>query len=161
MEKQRGDCKACNLPFFINEEEDIVEGEPYCSYCLPYIEKCIVCDKNYKGSSSRKVKENTVCAGCREKYKISKGSGITNGWLIKRFFIFSRDGFVCRYCGRSPLEDKIKLHCDHIIPRFRGGGNENDNLITSCEDCNHGKMCVMLEESLITKLKLRKVKGDI
>ena len=28
---------------------------------------------------------------------------------LTRFEIFARDGFKCRYCGRSPKEDNVKL----------------------------------------------------
>ena len=63
----------------------------------------------------------------------------------QRFRIFSRDGFTCRYCGRR--SDVIPLHLDHLIPVSRGGTNDDDNLITSCRDCNLGKGSRRIEES--------------
>ncbi|MDQ5943119.1 MAG: hypothetical protein QG572_1935 [Pseudomonadota bacterium] len=54
-----------------------------------------------------------------------------------RFEVFKRDGFTCQYCGAHP--PAVILHLDHIHPVAQGGGNENDNLITSCESCNQGK----------------------
>ena len=54
-----------------------------------------------------------------------------------RFTIFARDGFACRYCGRQ--SDEVKLVVDHLIPVAQGGGNEETNLLTSCEPCNQGK----------------------
>lgn len=54
-----------------------------------------------------------------------------------RFEIFKRDGFTCQYCGAHP--PAVILHVDHIHPVAKGGGNEDDNLITSCESCNQGK----------------------
>jgi len=56
-----------------------------------------------------------------------------------RFSIFARDGFRCRYCGRSPQEDEVKLVIDHVIPVSKGGTDEPGNLITSCAECNRGK----------------------
>jgi hypothetical protein len=54
-----------------------------------------------------------------------------------RFDVFKRDGFQCRYCGKQPPE--IILEVDHIIPRNKNGGDEIENLLTSCFDCNRGK----------------------
>ena len=54
-----------------------------------------------------------------------------------RFEVFKRDGFKCQYCGAHP--PAVLLHVDHITPVSRGGCNDEDNLITSCEPCNLGK----------------------
>lgn len=55
-----------------------------------------------------------------------------------RFRVLDRDGYRCRYCGRSAL-DGAKLHIDHIMPVARGGTNEESNLVTACQECNLGK----------------------
>lgn len=62
----------------------------------------------------------------------------------KRFEIFKRDGFTCQYCGAHP--PSVILHVDHINPVFLGGGNEIDNLVTSCQPCNLGKSATPLTE---------------
>jgi len=54
-----------------------------------------------------------------------------------RFEVFKRDGFVCGYCGSHP--PSVILEVDHIIPVAGGGENTEENLITSCFDCNRGK----------------------
>lgn len=54
-----------------------------------------------------------------------------------RFEVFKRDGFACQYCGAHP--PSVVLHADHIAPVVDGGGNDIDNLVTSCEPCNLGK----------------------
>jgi len=54
-----------------------------------------------------------------------------------RFDIFRRDKFTCQYCGRKPPD--VILEVDHITPASKGGGDEPENLITSCFDCNRGK----------------------
>jgi len=59
-----------------------------------------------------------------------------------RFEIFKRDAFACQYCGAHP--PTAILHVDHIVPVAKGGGNESDNLITSCDRCNLGKAAVSL-----------------
>ena len=54
-----------------------------------------------------------------------------------RWKVYSRDNFTCVYCGRKPPE--VALEIDHIIPVSYGGGNNMDNLATSCNQCNAGK----------------------
>ena len=61
-----------------------------------------------------------------------------------RFEVFKRDGFVCQYCGSHP--PSVILECDHIHPVAAGGGNDIDNLITACFDCNRGKSDTSLLE---------------
>lgn len=61
-----------------------------------------------------------------------------------RFEIFKRDGFTCQYCGAHP--PGVLLHIDHIHPVAKGGTNEDENLITSCEPCNLGKGAGLLAD---------------
>lgn len=56
-----------------------------------------------------------------------------------RFDVLNRDKFKCVYCGSSPKEDGVKLQIDHIIPLSKGGGNNIENLVSSCLECNIGK----------------------
>ncbi len=55
-----------------------------------------------------------------------------------RFEVLNRDGFRCRYCGRSQRDGAV-LHVDHVVPFSKGGPTTEDNLITACSDCNLGK----------------------
>ena len=71
------------------------------------------------------------------KYKSKNSRGIK-----MRFTILLRDMFTCQYCGRSAPE--VKLHVDHIIPRSKGGATVEDNLRTSCQDCNLGKSDMLI-----------------
>lgn len=61
-----------------------------------------------------------------------------------RFDVFLRDGFRCRYCGRS-IDEGIVLHADHVVPESKGGPTTLANLVTSCMDCNWGKSDKMIE----------------
>ena len=57
-----------------------------------------------------------------------------------RFQILMRDGFTCKACGRSPMNEMgVKLHVDHIIPVSKGGKTTISNLQTLCDRCNLGK----------------------
>ncbi len=61
-----------------------------------------------------------------------------------RFEVFKRDGFKCAYCGKGPPE--VILEADHIDPKSKGGGDDINNLITSCFDCNRGKCATPLTQ---------------
>lgn len=55
----------------------------------------------------------------------------------QRFRILVRDGFRCKSCGISPLEQYgTQLHVDHIIPWSKGGETVDENLETKCAQCN-------------------------
>lgn len=55
----------------------------------------------------------------------------------KRVRISSRDGSKCWICGKSCEESGFDL--DHVVPRFLGGSNEDDNLRVCCASCNAKK----------------------
>ena len=40
----------------------------------------------------------------------------------------------CVYCGRT-----VELSLDHLIPRYAGGADASDNLVTACRRCNSAK----------------------
>lgn len=60
-----------------------------------------------------------------------------------RFEVFRRDSFTCRYCGRKTPQ--VILEVDHVIPVAEGGGDELENLVTSCWECNNGKGAGLLD----------------
>jgi hypothetical protein len=45
----------------------------------------------------------------------------------------------CAMCGRTPLEDRVRLQVDHKIPKEWGGTDSLENLQPLCEECNRGK----------------------
>ena len=54
--------------------------------------------------------------------------------------ILERDGHVCVICGRGPdRENRIWLEVDHIIPLADGGGNDDNNLRTLCNECHRAR----------------------
>ncbi len=54
-----------------------------------------------------------------------------------RTLIFERDGYQCEYCRKQLTRFTATL--DHITPVSQGGGNEYDNVITACRECNSRK----------------------
>jgi len=72
---------------------------------------------------------------------------------IYRFFIYYRDNFKCIYCGRSSIEDGVKLEVDHVFPKSKGGENNMNNYITSCVDCNKNKSNIIFNDILLNRIK--------
>lgn len=62
-----------------------------------------------------------------------------------RFEVFKRDKFQCQYCGKTPPSTILEI--DHFHPVSKGGGNEIDNLLTSCFDCNRGKSDGLIKDA--------------
>lgn len=65
--------------------------------------------------------------------------------LHKRMAIYFRDDFDCVWCGQvfPPDYRGYGLTLDHLDP---GGGNEPENLVTSCKCCNSARGARSLKE---------------
>ena len=46
--------------------------------------------------------------------------------------VFKRDEYACRYCGR----DDVPLTVDHLVTWEEGGPTIEENLLSSCKNCN-------------------------
>lgn len=80
-----------------------------------------------------------------------------------RFKIFTRDGFTCQYCGRNPIDHEVVLEVDHSLSKKDKGTNDEDNLVTSCFDCNRGKSksSIILSKKIDIKQKLKNAKDQL
>lgn len=54
--------------------------------------------------------------------------------FVLRRDVFERDAYRCRHCATW-----VDLTIDHIIPRSRGGTDDETNLQTLCRSCNSKK----------------------
>lgn len=45
-----------------------------------------------------------------------------------------REKHECHYCGRT-----TRLTKDHVIPRSRGGSDDDSNIVFACRNCNAAK----------------------
>lgn len=130
--------------------EDITIGEDRPMRCMVLgIRECKNCLKEYRKTSPP---QKYCCKACRLKQEVKRGK---SGMLSLRFRILKRDNFTCKYCGKTPVEDDVKLQVDHIDPKSQGGLFREDNLITSCVFCNIGKSDVLLDKHLSIKLKAK------
>lgn len=56
---------------------------------------------------------------------------------FSRINVFSRDNYMCQYCGAKPGTQNLTY--DHVIPRSKGGKTVWDNIATCCIKCNGKK----------------------
>lgn len=64
--------------------------------------------------------------------------------MSNREKILAKSGGRCWYCGLL-LRDSI-FCTDHLVPTSRGGNDKIENLFPSCQNCNHEKADLKLEE---------------
>lgn len=107
--------------------------------------------KSCHGDFIAKTKNQTYCSNLCVTTSMRKSHYKKKLSPRLRYEILVRDGFKCKYCGRS-ANDCI-LHVDHIIPVLSGGKTEPDNIITSCSLCNLGKSSMYLDNKDIKTIK--------
>ena len=60
--------------------------------------------------------------------------GFDYSYSSRKEAILNRDNYTCQYCGKK----NIRLEVHHIIYHSNSGTNDENNLITLCEDCHKG-----------------------
>jgi len=127
-----------------------------CSECKRF---CLVTEFNEDKGMCNTCVGNKFCAACGKEFAPKNGvqkycsyKCLIASYKKGRFMILQRDEFRCVYCGRSSIEDSVKLAVDHIVPRSAGGPDTACNLVTSCEQCNSEKIDTILGEHLINRL---------
>ena len=109
---------------------------------------CEVCGTMFRTTS----KQHKYCGNDCRKVAVKKQ---LSEYMLKRQDIFLRDGYRCVYCGKSSIEDNVKLHLEHIYPINKGGKSDLRNLTTSCEECNLHKKNNVLPYDIIERIWLR------
>ena len=66
------------------------------------------------------------------KYTKEHGDRMIKGKL--RVEVYKKYNCKCAYCGKKISYDEF--HTDHIIPKYKGGRNDIENLNPSCHTCN-------------------------
>jgi len=100
--------------------------------------ECVVCGEKFEP----KTQNQKYCS-----QKCSNWGNINTDY----FSVFYRDGFRCRYCGKTPA-DGVKLTIDHVYPQSKGGGEEKINLVTACKRCNCNKTDISMVEDKIKEI---------
>ena len=60
--------------------------------------------------------------------------GFNYGYSSRRSAILHRDNYICQCCGKK----NCRLEVHHIKFKSNGGTDDEENLITLCEDCHKG-----------------------
>lgn len=71
-------------------------------------------------------------------------------WMRKARIIVERDGNACCWCGgllriapktlvTGKMEQRELATLEHLVPRWKGGGNDVGNLKLACAECNHAR----------------------
>lgn len=60
------------------------------------------------------------------------------GWFATRKRILIRDEYQCRSCKKL-CHAKCDAHIDHIIPKSKGGSDDESNLQLLCRSCHARK----------------------
>ncbi len=112
-----------------------------------------ICEQCEMGYFSRNPNQRFCGISCSKTYK-KKESGETKpeDYMVSREIIFKRDGYKCIYCGKSSIEDGVKLHLEHIYPISKGGREDLFNLATSCKRCNIKKGTSLLTEEIVLRI---------
>lgn len=75
------------------------------------------------------------CPACQRARDAARGTTTERGlgWRYqrKRSAILARDGGICWLCGQTGADS-----VDHVIPRARGGTDDDDNLRAAHLSCN-------------------------
>lgn len=70
--------------------------------------------------------------------------GNVNFVKFNRLNVFSRDKFICQYCGNHFKSKDLTL--DHVVPRSKGGKTEWNNIVSACSPCNTKKADKLLRD---------------
>ena len=71
---------------------------------------------------------------------------------ISRKNILIRDDHTCQYCGTRTGPFTV----DHVLPKFRGGIDVWDNLVTACKPCNQKKGDCTPDDAKMTLIRQSK-----
>src|SRR5262245_26814566 len=78
------------------------------------------------------------CPACARAVDQARGTPTARGfgyeYQAKRRRILARDGYVCHLCGQHRADS-----VDHLVPRSRGGTNEDSNLAAAHLSCNSAR----------------------
>lgn len=91
---------------------------------------CTSCSRPFKRSHDRQRE----CPSCERPRTGAWAGGSTRSWREQRKRILERDHHVCQVrlvCAGAPA-----THVDHIVPKSRGGTDDDSNLRAACADCN-------------------------
>lgn len=65
-------------------------------------------------------------------------------WMDTRMRVAARDGLRCVTCGRPWVASRDRT--DHVVPRWQGGSDADENLQSLCVTCHEAKTAAEAKE---------------
>lgn len=161
--------KYCSHSCYFSHKKPAVRAPKKCPICLSVFShhNNIYCSDMCSSEAIKKAKKEPVlriCIYCSSEFETTKGGkrrcdacvkNIKTSRKVSAFFIFKRDGFRCIYCGKSSIEDGVKLEIDHVKPKSKHCWHNPVNLVTSCEKCNTTKKASEFSDDITYRIALR------
>ncbi len=120
---------------------------------------CESCGKEFQTNHQGKLTCSKECRKKRDRIREFRNKEISD------FVIFERDGFRCVYCGKSSVEDGVRLEIEHIYPIKKEGSADLFNIVTACSVCNGQKSAMIISDDNILRIwqevQKRNEKGGI
>ena len=117
---------------------------------------CPQCGREFKSKYWGKL----YCSShCQREAARDRGATYSHGaWIsvARRLRLYRRDHYICYICGMrtnrlaDPSADLDAPTLDHVIPRSKGGTDDDSNLRCCCRRCNSLKSDAMLIEEQLT-----------
>lgn len=103
------------------------------------------CRNAVKGCPAITHDSRGYCPTCAPIEDARRGSSAARGyghaWRTRRLRILKRDKYLCQACRRNGVLNPVGKsgHVDHVVPRARGGTDDDSNLQTLCASCHSAK----------------------
>ncbi len=127
-------CDSCGRSFLPDRDKTI---STWCNDCRVgeywYPRICVNCGVEFL---SRK-RDTMYCSGkCNRQYrsKIKGWEFHERQWENLRELVLERDNYTCQECHAFSMNGFLQVH--HIKPLFRGGVNDETNLVALCPTCH-------------------------
>ena len=102
----------------------------FCKKILPILEENIILEVSQFDTAL--MKKPSLISEKVKHWGYQKG--FNYGYSSRRKVVLHRDNYTCQCCGKK----NCRLEVHHIIYQSRGGNDDENNLITLCEDCHKG-----------------------
>lgn len=135
-------CKDCHKSYSIEFwHYDAIGGTPEEKFCDSCAERRCQ-ERKVSESPKRKSSSEALVHSVQQQVKavqsrVHKVENAIAGRLRLRYFVFKRDNYHCKVCGRG-VEDGVKLELAHNHARSKGGEDTEANTFCACFDCNRG-----------------------
>ena len=73
--------------------------------------------------------------------------------------LIQKTGSACARCGKRILLKDVTI--DHVVPKYRGGGDDERNLVPLCKRCNKQKGSQLVDSKAFYPYLGREYRKDI